>query len=137
MRHPMKLEFTRKCLLVSLANHYRLHYRGGAWGFDDVEEIARRRYSLYQRRNFRGASTIGKLAGVRCQEDYYEEYKLSLVNFCLGKYNFSLDTFWTFWRKWMFPSVFIYDLVDTASVSILFSAHLLFWRILTFPSLSW
>ena len=57
-----------------------------------------------------------------------KKINVSLVHFCLGKYNFSFNTFehLVFWRKVMFHSLLIFVLVNTVSTSKLFEhTHIL------------
>ena len=53
-----------------------------------------------------------------------------IVHFCLGKYSFSLDTFWTYFISWkkelMFHSLFISVLVNTVLILIHFKHTLYF-----------
>ena len=49
---------------------------------------------LYEKRNFRGASTNGKLAGINANGTVLNEINLSfIVHLSLGKFSFSVHTF--------------------------------------------
>ena len=55
-------------------------------------------FTSYQKRSFRGALTNGKLNGICAFSAMGNIWKKLIFihwHFCLGKYSFSLDTFWT------------------------------------------
>ena len=97
------------------------------------ERIKRNIKRTYQKKILRCVLTCRKLTGVSifCTKgSILKKISVSfIVRFCLGKYSFSLYTFWThliFWRKSVFHSLFISVLVNTASVLILFEHTLYF-----------